>query len=132
LEPILKPTFNESPQPVLELNEVDIADLATVVAMNGMKVLQKIMRHECDVFIVDIINATNDVDVLAKHKLAKAAAQYYTQVVNRINEAMILYRHAPKDTDKPLDSTEGIFDIGEVASSEDEDEENFLGGEFNG
>src|SRR5258706_1213987 len=87
------------------------------MSMDGFKVLHSIMRSECDKFIVAMINANpaEPREVLAKQALAKAAAQFYTAVTNRFNEERSIYTNAPHQNDKPLDSTEGILDLGELA-----------------
>jgi hypothetical protein len=121
----LEPQLNLSPTPELRLNDVERNELATVVAMGGFRVLQKIMRSAVDKFIMATINANDDREVLNKHKLAKSAAQFYTQVVSDVNEELFQTVNAPKPTDKPVDVTAGIFDIGEMAT------EDTVGGEEN-
>lgn len=113
-------SLNASPSPVLELTSMDRADLAVLVGTGGFRIIQKIMRSAVDKFILSLVNAdsASDAEVLAKHKLAKAATQFYAQVIKDVNEELIQIKNEPKPTDKPIDVTAGIFDIGDTATEE--------------
>jgi len=51
--------------------------------------------------------------------MAKAAAQFYQGIVNRINEEQTAYFHTPKPGDKPNDITENIIDLGDIPKEEE-------------
>jgi hypothetical protein len=103
--------------PDLHLDYIDRGNLAQMAAMPGYKVLHKICRSEVDKFIVSLINEESGPGVESAHRMAKAAAQFYTGVTNRVNEEVLQYTAAPRDTDKPQDVTEGILDIGRIAAA---------------
>lgn len=102
--------------PDLELNGIDRAHLNVLVTMEGFKVLQNIMESEVEKFKVALLNAnpSKHDEVIAAHQLAKAAAMFYAGVVKRLNSELELYRNSPKASDKPIDATEGLIDLGEV------------------
>jgi hypothetical protein len=105
--------------PDLELEQAERAELAQMTLMPGYKVLHKLMRSQVDQFIVAMINAdpAEPEDVLAKQVTMKAAAQFYQGITNRVNHETTLYTHAPRETDKPVDVTEGVLDMGAVADA---------------
>lgn len=104
--------------PEVNLDHTDRAYLVAIASMDGYKVLNRLMRAEVDKFIVAQINAdpADEAAVLAAHRMAKAAAQFYTGLTNRVNEEIVQYTNAPRDTDKPVDATEGLIDLGEAAA----------------
>jgi len=108
--------FGFNPDLVLEREEV--AYLAALVSQPGFKILQKIFRSGVDQFAVQMINADqkNEKEVLARHNAARTAAQFYTWVVNSINNEVQEYIHSAPN-DKPIQSAENI-DIGEYTSEE--------------
>lgn len=79
------------------------------------------MRTEVDKFVVQLINAdpSNQQEVISSHLLAKAAAQFYQAVTDRVNEEITQYMAAPRKTDKPIDVTDGLLDLGDIASALD-------------
>ncbi len=109
--------FQFNPEVTLEREEV--AQLASLVAQPGFKSLQKIMRSGVDQFTVRMLNAGNEEEVIAGHKLAKAAAMYYTWVTNTLTNSIAEYVYSVPN-DNPVESAENL-DIGD--SSEFEEEE---------
>lgn len=105
--------------PDYQLERVEQAALASVVPTDGFRVIHRIMKSEVDKFVVRMINTdpANEKTVIAAHLLSKAAAQFYQGVINRINEEITIYHHAPKASDKPVDITEGLIDLGEAVSN---------------
>lgn len=87
------------------------------------------MRAECDKFYLSMLNtsAGDEDEILAKFKLHKAAAQFYTGITARINEEVFSYTSTSRGADIPQDDTEGILDIGARASVPEDLEENSLG-----
>lgn len=71
-----------------------------------------------DKFAIAMINAdpSKEREVVASHYLAKAAAQVYQMVTDRVNEEVLQYAHAPRPSDKPVDITEGLIDLGDIAA----------------
>jgi hypothetical protein len=110
--------------PVVQLDYMDRADLAAMVATPGWKVLHRIMRGEVDKFVLALINtkigSDDKEEVYNKFLLSKAAAQFYQQVADRVNEETLQYI-ASKDNTGPIDSTEGILDIGEQSNPLEEE-----------
>ena len=97
------------------------AQLSAMAATEGFKIfIEDIMEPEAKKFITALVNvpAGNDEAVLAAHKLAKAAAQYYQGCIDRLNAEVELYRQSPKATDKPQDVTDGNLDFGESITDE--------------
>jgi hypothetical protein len=113
--------FKFNPEVALEREEA--AFLATLASQPGFKVLQKIMRSGVDQFTVSMINTdeSDEKAVLARHKLSKAAAVYYTWVTNVINNTIQEYIYSTP-TDKPVESAENL-DIGEHTDPEFDTEE---------
>lgn len=96
--------------PDVQLEHSDRAALIQVTAMEGYRVLHRLMRSEVDKFIVAMINAdpSKREDVCARQVLAKAAAQFYEAITNRVNEEITQYVNAPRPGDKPIDSAAGL------------------------
>lgn len=103
--------------PSISLDRGEQAQLLQCVATPGYKILNRIMRAEVDKFFLALLNtrAGLETDVLAAHKLAKAAAQFYEGVTERINEELIQFQNAPMSTDRPIDPTAAILDLGEYS-----------------
>lgn len=116
--------------PEVELNDQERALLVHLIQSDGFRVLQKVMRSTVDAFVVDVINAdpAKPEDVVAKQVLAKAASEFYQTVVSHLNEQKTLYVAAPRANDEPVDVTEGVLDLGNIAD-ELEGVPNLLGGE---
>lgn len=100
----------------IELEIFEKARLAATVASGGFDPIKKILLSEVEKFSTDLLNAdiANEAEIVAKHRLAKAAAQICTMVVNRINREIEEYNYSVKDNDKPIDITEGLLDLGET------------------
>lgn len=111
--------------PIVQLDYSDRSDLASTVATPGWKIVHRIMRGEVDKFILALINTkiegTDDKDeVYNKFLLSKAAAQFYQQVTDRVNEETLQYV-ASQNNSGPVDMTEGILDIGDDSNHLEED-----------
>ena len=100
-----------------ELSGIERAHLSVLVTTDGFKIMQKLMEDEVKKFNLLLINASNTDDIIAKHNLAKAAAQFYQGVIDRVNQEVLVYHKAPKSTDKPLDMTSGLLDLGDMADT---------------
>lgn len=119
--------------PVVRLTHDQRALLAHTIATPGFVFINAIMRSEVDKFIIDLINVDEDDDkaVIAKHKMSKAAAQFYEMVIARFNmEAQQFMREAGQPTE-PIDPTEGMIDIGEYAKPGDQDNDLLAGFDVN-
>jgi hypothetical protein len=103
-------------EPDLTLEPQERALLAQLTVNPGYKIFHRICRSEVDKFIVQLINsdAAKTDEVLATHTMAKAAAMFYQGVTARINEEVLLYTGAPRESDKPVDITEGLLDLDEM------------------
>lgn len=109
--------------PVVELSRQEQAAIVATYATPGFAlIINKIFRPEVDSFILDLINAPsgNDAVIIAKHNLAKAAAQFLTRGTERVNECVLQYSSGLTGNEKPVDITEGKLDIGELASTFDD------------
>ncbi len=107
--------------PVVNLTHDQRGQVAHTIATPGFLLVNRIMRSEVDKFIIDLINVPegDDVSVVAKHKLSKAAAQFYELVISRLNfEAGLFMRESSGGV--PSDPTEGMIDLGEYSHGEDD------------
>ncbi len=103
-------------EPAFALSHIERAHLVSIASTEGFHILNRIMRSQVDKFVMAQTN-TDPVDekaVLAAHRMAKAAAQFYQMVTDRINEELLQYSHAPQAGQKPVDATEGLLDLGEL------------------
>lgn len=107
---------HQSFDPELRLEGVELAHLSVLAAMPGYRVLHRILRSEVDKFIISLINAdgSDDAEILARHRLAKAASQFYQGATDRINEIIMHYRSAAAVDMKPVDVTENVLDLGDI------------------
>ena len=98
----------------LQLERDQQAHLAAIKATPGFQVILDIMKDICDKFTLNLINTPHDdtAAIVANHGLSKASAQFFTMVVDRINEELMQYSKGTTDT-KPVDVTEGLLDLGE-------------------
>lgn len=96
--------------PEIDLEHGERAALVQMHAMEGYKVLHRVMRSMVDTFVIEIINAdpAKPDDVVAKQVLAKAAAQFFEMVTQRVNEEVTLYINTPRSSDKPVESAVGL------------------------
>ena len=104
---------NFSFEPEIALDERDRSNLASVVVMPGYRVLHRLLRAEVDRFILALINtdAKDDAGVIAAHRLAKAAAQFYEGVTSRVNEIVRNHLESSRQDEKPIDITENLLDL---------------------
>lgn len=102
----------------------DRTSLLSMLRSDGFRVLQKIMKAKCDAYITVLLNANpaNDEEVLAAHRMAKAAAQFYESVTNQINEEIMMF-NADNIYQKPQDVTEGLLDIDNSMQQQFEEEQ---------
>lgn len=109
--------------PDVHLEREEVAHLASLVSQPGFKILQKIFRSGVDQFTVAMMNAdqANEKAVLARHNEARAAAKYYTWVIETINNSVVEYVHSGYD-EKPVDAGENL-EIGEFTNAEEFEEE---------
>ena len=93
------------------LNEANRGHLIALLGMPGFEVLQQILEEEVEQFKVDMINAnpSNTQDILAKHALAKAAAVYYTKVIDRLNHEKLMFGARQDENKIMADITEPLF-----------------------
>lgn len=113
--------------PELTIDPSDRAHLAQIATSAGFRVLQRLMRAEVDKFVLAQINAdpANEAEVLAAHRMAKAAAQFYQGVTNRINEELFQFNNANVATPTVADDvTEQLLDLDSVVDALAQ-EENF-------
>ena len=96
-----------------ELDAVERGLLVTLLKSEGWKVLQNIMEIECEKYKVQLLNVLpgNNEEILARHALAKASAQFLTGVIARLNAEIETYYNASRIGDKPLDITAGLLDM---------------------
>jgi hypothetical protein len=104
--------------PDLVLGHNERAAVMQTIATPGYTVIHRLMRAEVDKFIVNLINAPEEDEktVAARHKLVKAAAQFYQAITERINFEAVLYKAAVAAEGDPVDLTEGILEMGAPAS----------------
>jgi hypothetical protein len=107
--------------PEIHLERAEQSALASIVAQPGFAVLQKICRACVDSFVVSWINKDTEEEVIRAHSRAKVSAQFYTLMLNHINEQVDAYVHDQPQT-KPLDVTENL-DIGEYTDPDNPEEE---------
>lgn len=103
-------------EPEIELEHDERGQLAQTTATPGWKQVHRVMRSAVDRFLVDLINAEpeNEAEVLANHKVSKAAAMFYQLVTNTINHEVQLYISAAGASTKTVDPTEHLLDLGEL------------------
>lgn len=117
-------------EPEIHLDHADRAQLVHLTTTEGFKILNRMMRAEVDKFVLAHINADagDESAVLASHKVAKAAAQFYEGIISRVNEEVALYASSPKVGEKPVDVTEGLIDMDSIKEATEELPD-ILGGE---
>jgi hypothetical protein len=99
--------------PELKLTQNEQAHLKTLITMEGFKVLQQIMEASIERFKVALLNcdATDERKVLELHNRTKAAAQFYTDVINRVNNELEDYaaaKNQPKVVDPNIENVLGL------------------------
>jgi|GEM_PF-5210228 hypothetical protein len=72
----------------LQLDDVEKAILSSYVKQRGFDIVQKIMEDQVRKFNFKLINTNpaNSAEVCANHYLAKAVAQFYVGLMERIQE----------------------------------------------
>jgi hypothetical protein len=102
--------------PEMQLDTVKRSNLIALLTSQGWPILKEIMEAECNKFNVALLNCPpgKTEEVLARHALAKAAAQVVTAIITRLNAEMEIYHHQGDDNLLP-DMTEGVIDIGEIS-----------------
>jgi len=117
--------------PELSLDAVERGELANLVSSQGFKVLLKLALSVVEEFRTDLDNAdpAKPQEVMAKHALSKAASVFHTRLINRINNEVSQFMDAPKKSDRPVDLTEGMLDMGEISEAVSE-YPNFFGEPF--
>lgn len=108
----------EKYEPELEIDEGEAGTLVSFMGHPGFLVWQKVRKAEFQKFFTKLMNTdTEDKEaVLERHRIAKLAAQLYQGETNTLNEIRLQYTSAPRDRDRPVDETEGVLDIGDLAS----------------
>jgi hypothetical protein len=99
--------------PELELTVTERAHLAYLVKTDGFQIFQKICESEVEKFKVAMINVKpgNTQELVERHSIAQAAAQFYVALVSRLNNEIEIYSRAPREGDGPMpDVTEALFD----------------------
>lgn len=91
-----------------ELDGIERAHLASWITEASFQIAKKLMEDEVKKFNLSLINASDPNDIVQKHNLAKAAAQFYQGFINRLNQEVLMYRSAPKPSDPPLDPTANL------------------------
>lgn len=109
--------MDNSFNPELQLDHGERGMLSQLLGMPGYKIMHRIFRSEVDKFFVQLINANpaRAEDVVTAQLTAKAAAQFYEGVTQRINEEVLQYTGAPRYNETPVDLTEGVLDLGDLA-----------------
>lgn len=100
--------------PELQLEHNERGQLAQLLAMPGYQIMHKVFRAEVDKFFVALINAdpAESNDVIAKQITAKAAAQFYTAITDRLkNEVVDYISTAPQMAEVMKDATAELLDI---------------------
>ena len=107
--------------PETRLDDIERAHLMQVVNTEGFNVFNRLCEYECEKFKVKLLNidSAKADEIVAAHALAKAAAQFYAAIMNRVNAEIETYTKTPKFTDKPVDVTEGLLNIDDIALEED-------------
>lgn len=110
-------TYNFNPDIVLGHSER--GQVAATVGSDGYRIINRLMRSEVDKFFVDLINTGTEYpeSILSRHMLAKAAAQFYQGITDRINHEIQQYTAAIRDTSAPVDVTDGLIDLGPQQSN---------------
>lgn len=84
MKTIRDPLVNLDPDQ--QLDDAERADLISLIDQNGFFVLRKLMEIEIKRFDLALKNAEKPEEVIVKHSLAKAASQFYTQLIDRLNQ----------------------------------------------
>lgn len=107
-----------------QITNGDRTSLLAMLRSDGFRVLQKIMKAKCDAYITILLNSNpaDAEEVLAAHRMAKAAAQFYESVTSEINQEILMF-NADNMYQKPQDVTEGMLDIDNSQHEQFEEEQ---------
>ena len=80
-------------EPIVELQEEEIASLAAIIQHPGFKVYMKIWKGVVQQFALPLINAESHEKekILSLQLSAKVAAQLFTGVTSQVNEAVMMF-----------------------------------------
>lgn len=108
-------------KPDVSFTQDERAQIAHTSHTPGFLHINRIMRAQVDKFVLDWINVDEDDEkkIIAKHRLSKAAAQFYQLVVSRINWEIQQFTHEANVSTAPTDPTEGMLDLGKFAHPDD-------------
>ena len=101
--------------PEFEIDATDRDRLVITINSEGWGVLQKIMEAECSKFNLALLNVRpgNSAEILERHSLAKAAAQFVAAIAVRLNAEREIYLHGQRDVNQILpDMTEDALNMG--------------------
>src|ERR1035437_2672283 len=99
--------------PEFELTAQERAYIAYLVKTDGFQIFQKICESEVEKFKVALINVKpgNTEELVERHSIAQAAAQFYVALISRLNNEIEIYSHVPRENDEPMpDNTEALLD----------------------
>lgn len=108
------------PELIIEPNEQ--AALVLTVASEGYRVIHKLIKHKVDTFILALINvsSTEEKAVLEAHRVAKVAARMYDGITEEINYICQDYSAGRKTDSIQPDLTEGVVDLGPLATTQEQ------------
>ena len=93
-----------------KLNDQERAHLLGFYNLPGFQILQRMCEAEISQMQLDLVNikASDTKEVLAAHKLAKAAAMFYQRLIDRINSEIVAFQTQKEQESKPVlpDETE--------------------------
>lgn len=72
--------------PETRLDDAERGALISILDTDGFTVLRKLMLVEIARFDLALKNAERAEDVIIKHNIAKAASQFYVQLIDRLNK----------------------------------------------
>lgn len=93
-KPLSNPMVNLDPE--AQLDDAERAAAVSILDMPGWFAVRKLMEIEIKRFDLALKNAdpADREDVLAKHVIAKAASQFYVQIIDRLNTERELFLSA--------------------------------------
>ncbi len=101
-----------------ELSDVEQAELVSIIMHPGFKAAKKLLMGLVHQFRVDVDNATDDRDILAKQKLSRAASVVFTKWMQEIGALEIQITNRPKPSDPVVDRTDLDLDSIEQITKE--------------
>jgi len=83
----------------LEIDDAEKAVLSAFVKQHGFDIIQKIMEDQVRKFNFKLINSSgaDSAEVCANHLLAKAVAQFYVGLMERINRECAINAYNNRD-----------------------------------